>query len=830
MVRRRHHTPSPLALLVLLLTSCEGASTEPFSKPDVPLDADAPWPKFRANSKQDGRVNITPADSGMSPWVFQTGKGVFSTPVIDGSGNIYVGSADRTFYSIDAAGTERWRLETGEIIDSSALLDDAGNVYFGSGDGHVYALDRKDGTVLWTFEADDPSVNDAFIRWFEGNIAITADGSLIAPNDNFCTYAIDRETGSKRWCYKTSDQTWSLPAVDAAANVLYMGNNYLLGLNVHAFDGSDASVVWTQSILGATMAASPMLMTRGETQLVVIGGFDGYVRAFETEGGGATWTFGARDHLYASPGRLSDGTVVQPSADGTIYGLNPDDGTVRWAFDTLEPIRSSPAIDAEDHIYVGSGEGKLFVLNKDGTLRFSIKLIEDERNDLNASVALGKNGAVIAGENGGVYFVPYDYCLRTGLADARCSLGGEALPDDLATLLPTSRFGAPSVEAPPPIAPNEPLVFSLFVREAGDTVLSVIDSETVDVTVDPPADVRVDVSGDRKFLTIVPTTRFEGDANGRVHVTLSADYLVDLERAGLKLDAGVKGGTLQETFDFELTEPSSGALALPIPAAPGDDAGELVLSRIAAPLPTILPSYNQIGFDSIHYLVGLVEGTPNKAIAWGIGAVPSGDTTVVDPSSNVRFPLVVSYDAGLLSLENEQRFTIEFNGFPLPFESFRVRAVTDETGHATRSPAIVARAICGDIDFYGAFLQALGFCNPTTDVLLATGALELGPNGSGIVSAPTGLGTITTSVDGSTVVATLVDSTLSSTEHNVSILLVDAATGEPINANYVEGLTREESGGVLTALRQDATGTTGDVRAYVMVDTYPAFVSTVTLQ
>ncbi len=36
-------------------------------------------------------------------WRFQTGKGIFSTPVIDGDGNVYVGSADRTFYALSTA-------------------------------------------------------------------------------------------------------------------------------------------------------------------------------------------------------------------------------------------------------------------------------------------------------------------------------------------------------------------------------------------------------------------------------------------------------------------------------------------------------------------------------------------------------------------------------------------------------------------------------------------------------------------------------------------------------------------------------------------------------
>ena len=125
--------------------------------PTIPLDPDAPWPKFRANPEQTGRTSVDPVDDGTStPWVFVTGKGIFSSPVIDGDGNIYVGSADRTFYALAPDGTERWSLETGEIIDSSALLDDRGRVYFGSGDGHLYARDRATGDELWTYAADDP--------------------------------------------------------------------------------------------------------------------------------------------------------------------------------------------------------------------------------------------------------------------------------------------------------------------------------------------------------------------------------------------------------------------------------------------------------------------------------------------------------------------------------------------------------------------------------------------------------------------------------------------------------------------------------------------------
>src|SRR5262249_47028999 len=152
---------------------------------------------------------------------------------------------------------------------------------------------------------------------------------------------------------------------------------------------------------------------------------------------------GARDHIYASPAELPDGTIVQPSADGTVYALDPATGALVWAFDTRDAIRSSPAIDADGNIYVGSGEGKLFVLDPGGTLRWSLQLIDEQRDDLNSSPALGRDAILIGGENGQVFSVPYDYCLRSEASgDPRCRLGpGEELPDEGAHLFFTTQFG-----------------------------------------------------------------------------------------------------------------------------------------------------------------------------------------------------------------------------------------------------------------------------------------------------------------------------------------------------------------------------------------------------
>ncbi len=592
----------PLALLVLLPSLlAAGCHSTPAAPPapssGVPLAAGSPWPKFRGDAAQDGRSAIKPSLTGGTYWDFPTGKGVFSSPIVAADGTVYFGSADQNFYAINADGTLRWKVATGEIIDSAGLLDDQGRVYFGSGDGILRACDAATGTVAWTFAADPPAVNRAYINWFEGNVAIGPTGTLYVPNDDYFVYAIDRTTGEKVWRFKMPDQTWSLPAVDVTSGNLFVGNNELLsflGQNTFALS-SAGQEIWDTSTPG-TIAASPVLTAGG---VVVMGGFDGFVHAYKAADGTPLWSTATRDHVYASPALLSDGTIVQPSADGTMYGLDPATGAVLWTFDTPEPIRSSPAVDGDDDVYFGGGDGVLYVLNKDGSFRWSMQLIDQDRENLNSSPALGSSAVYIGGESGEVFSVPYDYCLRPmAQSDPRCSTTPPASgPVDGASLIYTKPFGGLAFTPPAQIDGNQALAFTLLVRAAGRTQLDILDSASLSVTVTPSVPVTLALAGDGKFVTITPTTGFTPDANGNVTVALAGNYLTDLTRTGLKLSGGTVGGAVSGTFTFALGTPGAYPLAAPIPTQPGDPAGIFEMSRISLPLPTILPSYNQIGFD-----------------------------------------------------------------------------------------------------------------------------------------------------------------------------------------------------------------------------------------
>ncbi|MEZ4267133.1 MAG: PQQ-binding-like beta-propeller repeat protein [Myxococcota bacterium] len=792
----------------------------------VPLSPSSPWPKFRRTARQDGRAPIPAAASERAPWRFPTGKGIFSSAVIDGEGTAYIGSASGVFHAIDRDGVERWSVTTGEIIDSAGLLDDKGRVYFGSGDGRLYARDAATGAEVWTYEADDPAETGAFIRWFEGNVALGPDGTLLVPNDNWRIYAIDRDAGTVRWAFTMPEQTWSLPAVDVATGALYVGNNNLLpilGDNVFAIDAAGGSL-WSASTLG-TIAASPLLTADGK---LILGGFDGYVRAFDAADGTVLWSRGLRDHIYASPAELSTGVLIQPGADGTIWALDPDTGAPVWSFDTREPIRSSPAIDGNDRIYVGSGEGRLFVLEPDGRLRYAMRLIAGDRNDLNSSPALGPEAVVIAGESGEIFSVPYDYCLRPASAsDGRCTLGpAEDLPSDGAFVLYTTHFGSPLDAPPERIDPHQPLAFSLYVRESGDTRLALIDAAALKVTITPEVDLLVDVSADRRFVSVVPSSGFATDAEGTVTLSVAGDYLVDPEREGLVMKGGSPGGSFSRSFAFKLTDPIA-AEPLRVPAAAGDGATAFDLARLAAPLPTILPSYNQIGFDSLHYRIGVVAETGAGVLGWMVGRRfdPASGTVLSDPATRSTFPIRIRDAAdGFTTFTSDGGFSLEAMGATLGFDRFWLAAAHPAVRPDALTATLSVVADCGGIVFFGPFLRNLGFCSPQTDQLVAFGAVEVRRAAEPLTGPGKRVGDVVFSRTAKGILASVTGSQLLRDAHSFGLLVVDDATGLPVPLDYGPDTTTEAaSDGTLAAVRVDAgeVALPAALSVWLLVDAWP---------
>jgi hypothetical protein len=396
----------------------------------------------------------------------------------------------------------------------------------------------------------------------------------------------------------------------------------------------------------------------------------------------------------------------------------------------------------------------------------------------------------------------------------------------------TTPLGSPLAIAPHTIDANQPLTLSLVARTAGDTELAFIDSASVNVTIAPTPVVAptIDVAADRRFLVITPQPQL-GAPGGVVTIHLTANYLVNPKRDGLAFTGGDPGGSIDQTFTFTLA-PAGTSYALSAPGGTSDASTALEMYRLAAPLPTILPSYNQIGFDSLHYLVGVVEDSGAHGVAWVVGgALDAQNNTVVDPTTQGLFAVGIDDTNGALTLTNDAGFSLVAMGATLTFERFRVSARLAADGSSPSSPALVVSTQCKDIQLYGPFLSQLGLCNPDTGALLVSGGLLVRPWGSGVVHAPAGVGTVQFAVTATSVIATLTGSSMKTADHALGVLLVDAATGKPLSLGYGLATTRTSNsdGTVATVTVALPAGTAGAFRAYLMVDTYPAARADVTL-
>jgi outer membrane protein assembly factor BamB len=799
---------------------------------NIPLDPTSPWAKFRANELQNGRTPVIPTvDESLSPWSYRTEKGIFSSPVIDADGNCYIGSADTWFYNINPDGSIKWKIKTGEIIDSSALLDDQGRIYVGSGDTHVYALDRETGEIIWKEAAHTvEEVEEIYgielynLNWFEGNIAMLPDGSILAPNDNYLLYRLDRESGEKGTIYEANEMIWSLPSVNPETGRIFFGTDNQVLKNVYSYD-YEGNRQWLTGSFG-TVASSTMLTNTSERGAVVAGGFDGFLRAFAQDSGKLLWKFGTKDHIYSSPAQLSDGTIVIASTDGTLYAVDPETGESVWEFDTLEPIRSSPAVDGHDNIYFGSGEGKLYCINPDGTLRWSYQAITKERNDLNGSPGLGFDGIFIAGESGEVFFVPYDYPLtEAGQQDERCYTAGEDMPADGANLIYTDSFGALQLDPPKAIDANEPLTLTLLVRDGNDNVLSAFDRNSVQVDVAGNDGYRVEVGATDRFVNIVPMEAWVPDADGKITVTLTADYKTSLSRFGLKFFGGRKTGSVDETFTFGIN-PKPEVSNMFLNAVDDSEQTVVEFHRLSVPIPAILPSYNQIGFDSLHYIGGAVDKNANgQEIFWIIeGRLDENNEAAIDPDAITRYPLLLDYDDGLVTLANYDGFKIKFIGsWDMPFANYRISTTMTETGDLSDSATIIAVTNCDDIEFYGIGLKLMGMSEFKTGQMFVRA-------GSGIqfwenAAAPENHGDVTVDLIEERVVAKISGGALKADEHVYSIMLTDQDSN-PLPLYYTKNTTVSSEGGIITVTLNFGKDEEipPEAKVYVLVDTHPIYV------
>lgn len=132
---------------------------------------------------------------GTERWRFATGGQIYASPAVGSDGTIYIGSNDQRFYAIQENGTKRWEYFTNGPIDASAALGADGTIYVPSSDGNFYAFHpsaRDQDPPRWISRIGVTTISSPAVR---------GDGMIIYGGDDNIVRALDPTNGSIRWTF-----------------------------------------------------------------------------------------------------------------------------------------------------------------------------------------------------------------------------------------------------------------------------------------------------------------------------------------------------------------------------------------------------------------------------------------------------------------------------------------------------------------------------------------------------------------------------------------------------------------------------------------------------
>ena len=251
----------------------------------LPLAAGAPatflrvtgvgdWPTFHSTGDRAGvnaeETTIGPGNASKltRAWSYATGGEVSSSPVVAG-GVVYVGSADKKLYALDAAtGARIWSYATAGAVYSSPAVS-GGVVYVGSDDKKIYAINTADGTLRWSYLTGGKLATAA---------ALVADGLVVMGSRDGNVYALDQDTGTLEWSYNTW-AVWGAAAI--SGSTVYVGSDQS---KVFALDAATGDLIWSAGTGGRVRSGVTVSGTS-----VFVGADDDRVYAFDAATGALRW-------------------------------------------------------------------------------------------------------------------------------------------------------------------------------------------------------------------------------------------------------------------------------------------------------------------------------------------------------------------------------------------------------------------------------------------------------------------------------------------------------------------------------------------------------------
>ncbi len=210
-------------------------------------------------SQSDGVLHSVDLADGEPIWKTEGVSRCDGSPAV-GDGLVVFGSCVAALHVFSAADGKLERdIEVGadsEVAGGVAVYGDA--VFTGSRSGRVLQANLRTGDILWV---NEDSEDEVFTT-----PAVSRDSVVFASSDGYI-YALDRETGDRRWTFDTNG-TPSSPVI-ARDKVVVTSDGFL-----HVVRLDDGAPVWSYEV--SDVITGPAVVGR----MIIVGSEDGTVTAF----------------------------------------------------------------------------------------------------------------------------------------------------------------------------------------------------------------------------------------------------------------------------------------------------------------------------------------------------------------------------------------------------------------------------------------------------------------------------------------------------------------------------------------------------------------------
>lgn len=316
----------------------------------------------------------TPSLSALA-WKFSTSGKFVSSPAIHDN-VVFAGNSDKNIYAVNASdGTLKWKFATNGPVTSSPAVS-GGLVIASSVDGRIYAIEEATGKQKWAFVTAGerrftaPGIHGGMPRTqlmadpFDVFLSspVIADGVVYIGSGDHNVYALDVETGTLKWKFKTGDVVHASPAV--ANGTVFIGS---WDSNFYALDAKTGTMKWKFATGRDTVSYNQVGIASSAAVAgsnVYFGCRDGFLYVLDTANGSLKWKHDNNHGWVIGSPSVHDGVVYFATSDGTRFkALDAATGAIKFNITNKAISFSSPAV-VNNAVIFGTSDGWLHSIER----------------------------------------------------------------------------------------------------------------------------------------------------------------------------------------------------------------------------------------------------------------------------------------------------------------------------------------------------------------------------------------------------------------------------------------------------------------------------------